>query len=218
MITRIGFKTKQAILAMNLIRIAYIVLLLSISSYSTLQASDPPVNDMETLASPLMPSQSANMSLTLDMNAIIFNFFFQNDFQQGVGENGTIYTNGSINSNVRWELAFSANSDFQHTQGQYTIPADQVGVRLTLTGNYGNNKIKNNAKNHPKALQLSEVLLLEPRNKNKSNAGNNADIAFTIYWQMGTRNGNMNNLSIDGGAYQYGQYHTNVTFVLREAM
>jgi hypothetical protein len=199
----------------NPLSIIFALLLLSTQN---LWATDPPVDEKAILSPPLQAVQTVNLALNFDITSIVFNFYFSSDFQNGVGANNSIYTNGTVDSNVRWEVACTANSDLQHTQGNYSIPIDQIGVKIVLTGNFGNNKIKNNAKNHPKALSLSEIVLLEPRNKNKNNAGTSADNAFTIYWQMGTTNGNMNNLSIDNGNYQYGQYTTHATFVLREAI
>ena len=169
---------------------------------------------------PVLPASNSVSSVELTLNAtqVVFDFYFSSDYENGLGANHDNYFSASVDANVRWELGIWANSNLLHTNGINSIPINQVGIEVDLVGNFNDSKICNNAKNHPKALQLIEYVLLEPRNKNKSNAGDDADNAFIFYWEMGTGNGNMNNNSLQSGGYGYGTYQTTVNFLLRELL
>jgi hypothetical protein len=200
----------------GIVIIVFTCILLATFSFA---GNDPELPDESIEICPMImaPStQTTTFSLSIYSFQLVFDFYFLSDFENGLGANHDHFISASVNSSERWALGCYASSDLIHTNGVNTIPINQVGIEIDLVGNYGNNKIKNNAKNHPVAIQLTEYVLLEPRNKNKSNAGDDSDNAFVFYFEMGTGNGNMNNTDFSSAGYQFGQYQTTLTFILRE--
>ncbi|MCF8370933.1 MAG: hypothetical protein K9H64_04875 [Bacteroidales bacterium] len=183
--------------------------------------NEPKLANESTIICPSVspsPTTVSSVSLTLNATQVVFDFYFISDYENGIGANHDHYFSASVDANVPWELAIYASSDLVHNNGMNTIPINQVGIEVDLVGNYGNGDLTNNAKNHPKALQLTEYKLLEPKNKNKSNAGDDLDNAFIFYWEMGTDNGNMNSTDFQTAGYAHGIYQTTINFILREVL
>jgi len=100
---------------------------------------DTPPVDESLVEAPNFNNSNPSMSLNLNTPSIVFNFYFTSDLQNGIGQNNSISTLGSVNSNVRWKMSYYAYSDLAHTSGSGTIPSRQIGVLIQLTGNHGNN-------------------------------------------------------------------------------
>ncbi|HPE87732.1 MAG: hypothetical protein WC151_06765 [Bacteroidales bacterium] len=158
---------------------------------------------------------NGTLLLNLNTSSIDFEFTTFAEYQQGMGSHlGPYFTEGSIAATTNWELSFKAAEPFLHSDGVTTMPLDNVGVTVEWTGY---NKIKNYAKTHAKALEMSEVLLIG-QSGNKSNAGDESANSFVLYWQMGTGDGNMQSQSLFDQNLKKGPYSTSVAFVVSEVL
>ncbi len=178
-----------------------------------------PVNSlaqvMNTQITTIFASLNGTLLLNLDNSSVDFDFTTFEDYNQGVGSHmGNYYSEGSIAATTNWELSYHASEPFLHSDGVTTMPLDNLGVTVKWTGY---NKIKNWAKNHAKALEENEVILIG-QSGNKSNTGDESANSFVIYWQMGTGDGNMNSYSIFDQNLKKGSYSVNVEFLVTEAL
>ena len=178
-----------------------------------------PVNShaqvMNTQITTIFASLNGTLLLNLDNSSVDFDFTTFEDYNQGVGSHmGNYYSEGSIAATTNWELSYHASELFLHSDGVTTMPLDNLGVTVKWTGY---NKIKNWAKNHAKALEENEVILIG-QSGNKSNTGDESANSFVIYWQMGTGDGNMNSYSIFDQNLKKGSYSVNVEFLVTEAL
>ena len=97
-----------------------------------------------------------------------------------------------------WKLQFKADQIiFYGTNNPaHTMELNNVGVTVVSTGTNqddGSN-IVNNAKTVPLALESTDVTLLNKGNL--TNKGYGIENSFTLNWEMGTRRGNMNNVTM----------------------
>lgn len=158
-----------------------------------------------------------NPGLSLNImtgGSIEFNFDEISDFLNGIQD-------GNQNSEIRvgalgnWKLEFKTNSaQFEGTHSGNYMPLNNLGVKVVSTGTNhddGSNLI-NHAKSLPLALDDQPVLLLEPGND--GNRGYGVRNAFSLLWEMGTRNGNMNNLTLIEQAIQPDRYELTIEFTL----
>ena len=93
-----------------------------------------------------------------------------------------------------WKLQFKADQDMFYgtTNPSNQMELNNVGVTVTSLGTNqddGSN-IVNYAKTAPVALEFNDVTLLTKGTL--SNKGYGIENTFTLDWEMGTRNGNMN--------------------------
>jgi hypothetical protein len=153
------------------------------------------------------------MALTLDNSGIEFDFNTLEDYNNGLGGYGSAYASeGSVSSTANWKLGFVASDDFAHTDGTTTMPLDNLGVTVEWTGSNDVDVIAAS-----KALADAEELIIEHDGTN-SNAGDDAANSFTVYWEMGTKSGNMNSQSIFEQDLKKGTYTVDVEFILTEVL
>ena len=185
-----------------------VVFAIVFASNSFAQATD---SEMITITANL----NTTLALTLDNSAITFDFSTLDDYNNGLGGSGSDFASeGSVSSTSNWKLGFKADDVFAHTDGSTTMPLDNLGVTVNLTGS---NPVKNYAKNTPVALASEETMILGQQG-NQSNAGNDNANSFTIYWEMGTQDGDMNSESIFEQDLKKGTYTVNVDFILTEVL
>jgi len=156
------------------------------------------------------------MSLNMNKSDVTFNFKELADYKDGLGgyENNTYASTGEVASTANWKLSFKAQGGFNHTDGKTSMPLNNVGLSAKFTGS---NKIKNNAEKNPLALSTQETVILDHNGKD-SNAGDNDVNSFTIFWEMGTKHGNMNDKSIFEQDLKKGAYSTQVEFIATEVL
>ena len=173
--------------------------------------------DTETIT--LTANLNTTMALTLDATEVVFTFDNLTEYQTGIGANDEVSLTGDVASTADWKLEFKATSDLQHqTHSGSTIPLNQVGLRAELTGNYSSgNRIDNQADNTPIALSSSNNTIFDVGNGD-TNAGTSADNEFELFWEMGTKNGNMKNKTLFEENYRRGQYQATVLFTLTEVI
>ena len=158
---------------------------------------------------------NTTMSLNLDNSPILFDFVTLDEFRKGLGKyEGEYSSKGTIRSTANWTLSYRATKAFTHTDGVTTMPLDNVGLSAKFTGK---NQVTNYAEGTPLPLSESRTTIIG-HNGHKSNAGDESDNAFTIFWEMGTTKGNMNNKSIFEQDLKKGEYNTNVEFVASEVL
>ncbi len=168
----------------------------------------------------LTANLNTTLSLNMDKSDVTFDFTTLEDFKNGLGgyENTAYASTGNVSSTANWKLSFKAQSDFNHQDGDAVIALDNVGLSAKFTGE---NKIKNNTKKGPRsttlALSKSETVLLD-HNGTDSNAGDGEVNSFTIYWEMGTKNADMNSASIFEQDLKKGSYSTKVEFIATEVL
>jgi hypothetical protein len=159
-----------------------------------------------------------NTSLYLDMGSagympIEFNFNTLEDYNNGLGRYGSAYASeGSVSSTANRKLGFVAVDNFAHSDGTTTMPLDNLGVTVEWTGSNDVDVIAAS-----KALADAEELIIEHDGTN-SNAGDDAANSFTVYWEMGTKSGNMNSQSIFEQDLKKGTYTVDVEFILTEVL
>ncbi len=172
-------------------------------------------NDSEVVT--INVKMESTMFLNLSTTPIMFDFTSIEDYNNGVAaadKNASNITSGSVVSTSNWSLSVVAQSNMMHSDGLNEITTDNVGVKVNFTGT---NKVKNYAKNNPLALETTETVLLG-RQGNQSNAGDEDDNSFVIYWEMGTGNGNMQSESLMEQDFKKGSYNMDVAFVLTEVI
>ena len=154
------------------------------------------------------------MSLDMDNEGIVFDFVTLDEYRNGLGAyEGNYASPGIIKSTANWDLSYRALANFTHTDGSTTMPLDNVGLTAKFTGK---NKIKNYS-DDPLALSQKRTKILG-HNGLDSNAGDETDNAFTIYWEMGTMKGDMNEESIFKQDLKKGEYNTVVEFIASEVL
>jgi len=89
------------------------------------------------------------------------------------------------------QLIFTGNMDPGHT-----MELNNVGVTVTSTGTNQDDgtHIINYARTVPLALESNEVVLLT--RGTQTNKGYGIENSFILNWEMGTRRGNMNNITM----------------------
>lgn len=156
-------------------------------------------------------------TISLDMSGteINFNFVTIDDYKKGLGGYEGDYSSwGSVSSTANWKLSFSARGQLTHSDGQSNIPLNNVGLRAKWTGD---NRMKNRTRKRPLPLSEKETVILKKRRR-YSNAGDENANSFVIYWEMGTRKGKMNKVSIFDQDLKKGAYRTEVDFFATEVL
>jgi len=175
-------------------------------------AQSNPASDSEVIT--ITANLNTTLALTLDNSGILFEFNTLDDYNYGLGSNGGDYSsNGSVSSTSNWQLGFVATTPFTNEDGTTTMPMDNLGVTVTWNGS---NTIDNNADNAV-ALEDQERILID-HNGSNSNAGDDDANSFTIYWEMGTQNGDMNGASLFDQDLKKGAYQVAVEFILTEVL
>ncbi len=156
-----------------------------------------------------------SIAMSMDKSPIIFDFVTLEDYKNGFSgkKTGKHVSVVLISSTSNWNLSCKAQSEFKNVNsGKMSL--DNVGLTVE---NYGTNKVKSYAKDQPLALSKAETVILGHDGKN-SNAGYFQDNSIVVFWEMGTRKGNMNNQSIFEQDLKKGSYSTNVEFVATEVL
>lgn len=196
----------------NLVYIIAAVLTLSFSNVVKAQVED--TKEVVTVRAELITT----MSLQLDNDDILFRFVSLDHYKNGLGGyEGEYLSQGSISSTANWNLSFKALGQMVHADVEGAeIPLDNIGLTAKFTGS---NEVKNYAeKDAPLALSLNARLILGHDGDN-SNAGDaEEENKFDIYWEMGTKKGDMNKKSVFQQDLVKGAYSTNVEFVLSEVI
>ena len=189
-----------------------VIFAVAISATSFAQATDSKV---------ITITAELNTSLYLDMGSagympVTFEFSTLDDYNNGLGgyENFDYYHMASISSTANWKFGVKANTSFQHEDNSTTMPLDNLGITI---GWYGSNTIQNNAEGTPKAIASDEVVLIE-QSGDISNAGNYNDNSFNIFYEMGTRQGDMNSQSLFEQDLKKGTYQVDIEFVATEVI
>ncbi|MDP4183957.1 MAG: hypothetical protein Q8862_02190 [Bacteroidota bacterium] len=178
-------------------------------SHADLCISPNPVNSISGNA-------NSSINLHLDKSDINFDFSTFDDYKNGVGGyNVDAYsTKGAILSAVNWKFSVRALASFTSSDGFSTILLNNVGFTVQFDGDVD---VVNYTLNGPKALSSNEVVLLEKRSLDQSK-GDEKNNKFVVFWEMGTKKGNMNQLGILDQNIKGGSYSTQVEFVALESL
>lgn len=183
-----------------------VIFAVAFSANTFAQATD---NEVITITANL----NTTMALTLDNSAIVFDFNTLDDYNNGLGGFESTYASeGSVSSTANWKLGFVASTDFQHTDGSTTMPLDNLGVTVEWNGENDVEVI-----DEAKALESDEAVIIE-QDGDASNAGDDEANGFTLYWEMGTQEGDMNSESIFEQDLKKGTYNVDVNFILTEVL
>ena len=179
---------------------------------STSRAAEVTPSEVITITANL----NTTLSLTMDKSDVTFDFTTLEDFKSGLGgyENEKYASTGQVSSTSNWKLSYKAQSEMTHKDGDAVMPLDNVGLSAKFTGK---NTIQNNAEEAPLALSTKETVILGHDGK-VSNAGDGEVNSFSIYWEMGTQNENMNQASIFTQDLKKGSYSTKVEFIATEVL
>jgi hypothetical protein len=144
-------------------------------------------------------------------------FFFDemDEYINGISNAGqsTFIRIGAI---YDWKLQFKADQVmFYGTDDPaHVMELNNVGVTVTSIGTNmddGSN-IVNNAKFAPIALESNDITLLTKGNL--TNKGYGIENSFTLDWEMGTRNGNMNQIRMIDQLLEADDYTVNIILTL----
>ena len=169
----------------------------------------------ETEVVTLTANLNTTLALTVDANEVIFNFNSMANYTDGVGAGDDITLTGDVESTSDWQLTVEANGPTLIHQGDnnYTIPINQIGLWADMDGTSAGNT----SDPISSIVPLTEAAItLFTTEVDESNAGTSAANEFTVYWQMGTKAGSMNQTSLFAANYRRGQYKQTVDFVLTE--
>lgn len=145
-----------------------------------------------------IPPPNPEMDINiLSGNDILFVFDEMSEYKNGIMNAGQI-TYIRIGSVVDWQLTFKADQImfYGNSNPAHQMQLNNVGVVMVSTGSYqddGSNTT-NYAKSVPLCLESNDVLLLTKGSG--TNKGYGIKNAFSMYWEMGTMRGNMNNISM----------------------
>ena len=142
------------------------------------------------------PNPELNINI-LTGNDILFVFDEIIEYQNGIMNAGQI-TNIRVGSIYDWQLSFMADQImfYGNSDPGHQMLLNNVGVVVVSTGLNPDNGVSttNLAKTIPLCLESTDVLLLTKGSG--SNKGYGIKNAFSLYWEMGTRRGNMNNITM----------------------
>ncbi|MCF8370934.1 MAG: hypothetical protein K9H64_04880 [Bacteroidales bacterium] len=196
----------------NLTLIAIAVLTLTVVS----NQANAQTADTDAGVTTLVANLNHALELTIDDAQVVFNFDELTDYINGVGAGGDITMTGGVEATCDWKLdCAAAGATLVHQEeSSYTIPIDQVGLKGTMDGGYASNT--SNLVTSIVPLTTDPINLFTTASTSVSNAGTDAQNAFTIYWEMGTGTGDMNGTSLFEANYRKGQYQQTVNFTLTE--
>ncbi|HEY9113523.1 MAG TPA: hypothetical protein VIN10_02410 [Bacteroidales bacterium] len=162
-----------------------LMLLVAIHSPKLISAQDiPPPN----------PELDINI---LSGNDILFVFDEISEYKNGIMNAGQI-TYIRIGSITKWQLTFKADQImfYGNVNPAHQMELNNVGVVVVSTGTNQDDGIAtvNYAKASPLCLESNDVLLLNPGTG--TNRGYGIKNAFSLFWEMGTKRGNMNTISM----------------------
>lgn len=164
------------------------------------RAQDPPPN----------PGLVINIVTGYSVEFIFDEF---DEYVQGISGPSTYIRIGAI---YDWKLQFKADQDMFYgtTNPLNQMELNNVGVMVTSLGTNlddGSN-IVNYAKIEPLALEDTDVTLLTKGTL--TNKGYGIENTFTLDWEMGTRNGNMNQVTMLEQMLGSDTYTLNITLTL----
>jgi hypothetical protein len=115
-----------------------------------------------------------------------------------------------------WKLQFKADQlmFYGFNDASHTMELNNVGVSVTSIGSNQDNgsNIINYAKTAPIALESNDITLLTKGSL--TNKGYGIENSFTLDWEMGTRNGNMNQTRMLDQLLKADSYTVNVILTL----
>ncbi len=164
----------------------------------------------------LTANLNTTMSLNMNKKDIVFNFETLNDYKNGLGgyNEATYASEGFVTSTANWNLSFKAQGEFENENGGI-MSLDNVGLSAEA---YEDDVINvYSGEDEPLALSTTETVILGHDGKN-SNAGDADANGFLIYWEMGTKKGDMNAKSIFEQDLKKGSYSTKVEFIATEVL
>lgn len=142
------------------------------------------------------PNPEININI-LSGNDILFVFDEIAEYQNGIMNAGQV-TFIRIGCIEDWQLTFNTNQPmfYGNTNPAHQMELNNVGLVIVSTGTNQDNGIStiNYAKASPLCLESNDVLVLAKGSG--SNKGYGIKNAFALYWEMGTKRGNMNNISM----------------------
>lgn len=179
--------------------------------FATTNNANAQVESSETIT--LTANLNTTLAMRLDNSGITFDFTTLEDYKDGLGGYESDYASkGAISSTANWNLSFKADSEMTHSDEKTTMPLNNIGLIAKFNGS--NDVDVKAEKDAPLALTGDEQVILG--HNAKSNAGDEAANNFVIFWEMGTKNGNLNNKSIFEQDLKKESYKTNVSFICRE--
>jgi len=195
------FKNK---ISLQLFTWVWIVSALILMCSITLNAQDiPPPN----------PSLEINI---VTGHSVQFIFDEIDEYKNGIinGGQSTFVRIGAISN---WSLLFKADQTmfYGDINPGNQMELNNVGLMVISTGTNLDNgtNIVNYAKNVPLALNDTDVTLMT--NGSMSNKGYGIKNAFTLNWEMGSKRGNMNNLSLLQQMINEDNYTLNIILTLQ---
>ncbi|TKG96471.1 hypothetical protein EYV94_04260 [Puteibacter caeruleilacunae] len=187
----------------------YIYILVSFISISAMGQ----VEDAKTIT--LTANLNSTLILSVDKHPITFNFDSEDQYEKGIGgKKNELTSSGSVLATTNWKLSCKATSQLIHEDGITTLPLNNLGVRAEMTGD---TPIRNLSQNSAIALALQETTILDYDGIH-SNANDDQSNAFKLYWEMGTKSGNMNKQSIMEQDLKKGSYSTQIEIIATEVM
>ncbi len=161
----------------------------------------------------LTASLKSSLSISIDQSPINFKLDTDDAYENGVGFDKQTYSSiGSVSATANWKLSCKAINDFVHQDGMTKMPLNNIGIRAKYNGK---TKVYNYADNAPQALSRKEIDLIGYDGIH-SNANDKEENSFVLYWEMGTKKGNMNSQSLLKQNLKKGNYSTQIEMVVVE--
>jgi hypothetical protein len=170
-------------------------------------------------------SVTLNSILRLNIESggnVEFNFNTLDQYQTGITNSSQYDTKISVASSVDWNLKMGAEDGYliqADSAGSGTnMPLDYVGYQIEATGSGSSYTIPSATASGGVQEPLQQLSTIadgsEQIQNNGGNAGGIGDNQFTVHWECGTGNGNMNGNNLLGSNLTGGRYSTNVFFIL----
>jgi len=186
----------------------------------TIAATNVRAQDTETVDFTVILSDVLDLNVTSG-DAITVTFDTPLEWTNGIDADVESGSNTTITCDATqdWDLTIDA-TDLTGVGFGGTMTADNVGVYCEATGNNtfagGEVTCAYTAFASPLALPNAATMLIE---NGTGNAGNAADNAFTLHWQVGTMNGGMNATNmldhVAGGDFVIDTYTTVINLTLQ---
>lgn len=148
---------------------------------------------------------------------IEFNFNTLTDYSSGISNSDAYNTRFTVASSVDWQVEmYSEDASFIGTDaatGANTLSLNNVGYSITYDGSGAATDYNIPAESAVAALTATEAILVG-KSATASNAGDVNKNSFIINWRCGTKEDDMNGLSILEQSVAADRYATNVFLIL----
>lgn len=161
----------------------------------------------------LTANLNSSLVLSMDDSNINFQFKSQAEYEKGVGNQQKDFcSRGKVVGTTNWRLSCRALNELKHEDGRSTLPLNNVGVSARKSSS---KDFRNFTENAPAALSKKRVELLAYSGI-PVNTSSLEENSFELIWEMGTRQGNMNTLSIKDQNLKKGKYSARIAMVVTE--